>query len=282
MARSVGIVLLAGCSILGACNHPTPTPTQSVTVNFAGMVGQLPFACGSTYTSLGSTATTWAPHDFRFYVNDVTIIDSTGAPLPLSLVQDGVWQTSNVAMLDFEDATADCAGNTPQMNSRVIGTIPAGHTLAGLQFTLGVPEDHDFLDVATAQSPLDQSALYWSWAMGYVFLKVEGITRDQPMGYALHLGSTGCAVDGMGTVTGCTYPNRPVVTFASFDPTKNVVVADLAGLFANTNLDVVDSNSPGCLSDQADPDCGPIFANLGLPFGSAPNNPAEQSFFRVQ
>jgi len=281
MDQKTAISLLAGCSILMAgCNHSAPT--ESVTVKFTGMVGDQPFACESTYAGLGSTSTSWAPQDFRFYVNAVNIIDSNGAMVPLSLEQDGVWQTADVAMLDFEDATKGCEGNTPPTNFQVVGTIPAGHTIAGLQFSVGVPQDLDFLNVDTAQSPLDQSAFYWSWAMGYVFLKVEGATRGQPLGYALHLGSTDCNVNTSQVVTGCTYPDRPLITFPSFDPTKNVVVADLAGLFADTNLDVVTPNTPGCLSEQSNPACGPIFANLGLPFGSAANPPSQQKFFRMQ
>ena len=36
--------------------------------------------------------------------------------------------------------------------------------------------------------------------------------------------------------------------------------------------------SGGCMSDPDDPDCAPIFANLGLPFGD--KSAGKQTFFR--
>ena len=74
-------------------------------------------------------------------------------------------------------------------------------------------------------------------------------------------------------------PNRPEVALTGFDPDKDVVVADLAALLKDANID---QNQPetmsGCMSDPEDSDCAPIFANLGLPFGANPAKP--QTFFR--
>jgi hypothetical protein len=58
------------------------------------------------------------------------------------------------------------------------------------------------------------------------------------------------------------------------------VVADVAALFAQTNLDVNQaSTAAGCMSSPTDEDCAPIFQRLGLPFGNTPAN-AGQSFIR--
>jgi uncharacterized repeat protein (TIGR04052 family) len=278
MSKALSLLAIAGGVWLSGCGKP-PVATQPVTIHFAAMVGTQTFSCGTTYQGLGSTGTTWNPQDFRFYVSAVSVVDSSGTVVPLSLKEDGVWQHDNVALLDFENATSACSNGTPETNGVVTGTIPEGHTITGIQFTVGVPEDLNHLDIATAQSPLNVSGLYWSWAGGYMFLRVEGETTGQTDGWSMHLGSANCSVDPSGKTTTCQDPNRPVVTLTGFDPTKNTVIADAAQLFHSVNLDV-ENNPPGCLSEPTNGDCAMPFANLGLPFNgsSAPT----QIFFRAQ
>ncbi len=68
-------------------------------------------------------------------------------------------------------------------------------------------------------------------------------------------------------------------SFKLFTLSRDVVVADLKGLLDGANVDV---NQPktarGCMSGQADSDCAPLFANLGLSF--AGKQSAGQRFFR--
>jgi uncharacterized repeat protein (TIGR04052 family) len=276
MIRVLLLVIACG-AFLGGCGKPAPT--QTVKIDFAAMVGAQTFACGTSYSGLGTTGTSWNPQDFRFYVSSVGIIDASGAVVPLDLVEDGVWQHSNVALLDFENATGACSNGTPQTNGTVTGTLPLGHTITGIQFTIGVPENLNHLDIASAQSPLNVSGLYWSWAGGYMFLRVEGETMGQHDGWSMHLGSANCTVDASGATTGCQDPNRPVVKLSPFDPAKNTVIVDAAQLFHGVNLDV-ENNPPGCLSEPTNGDCAIPFENLGLPFnGSAAQ---QQVVFRTQ
>jgi hypothetical protein len=90
------------------------------------------------------------------------------------------------------------------------------------------------------------------------------------------------------------------VDLPSFDLSKDAVIADLAALLRDTNVDS-DQNSeknsggmmagrrsetgmgmmmgPGCMSGPNDANCAGLFLNFGLPFGSKPAS--EQKFFRA-
>ncbi|WP_292532056.1 MbnP family copper-binding protein [Methylocystis sp.] len=83
--------------------------------------------------------------------------------------------------------------------------------------------------------------------------------------WMLHLGSTGCRGDATkGEITSCTNPNRIPVKLASFDSAKQRVVLDLKPLFAGIDLGKDKGFSTGCMSGPADPECTPMFENLGL------------------
>lgn len=83
--------------------------------------------------------------------------------------------------------------------------------------------------------------------------------------WMLHLGSTGCRGDAVkGEIASCTNPNRVPVKLASFDPARQRVVLDLKPLFANIDLGRDQGFSTGCMSGPADPECAPMFENLGI------------------
>ena len=91
----------------------------------------------------------------------------------------------------------------------------------------------------------------------------------QAAGFSVHLGSTGCAATTLTSPPSeCSAPNRITVTLDKFDVTKDVVVADIASLLQDTNLDVnAPDTAPGCMSAANDGDCPGIMAAFGLPFG---------------
>ncbi|MGD9540947.1 MbnP family copper-binding protein [Methylocystis sp.] len=83
--------------------------------------------------------------------------------------------------------------------------------------------------------------------------------------WMLHLGSTGCRGDAVkGEIASCTNPNRIPVKLASFEPARQRVVLDLKALFAGIDLGKDKGFSTGCMSGPADPECAPMFENLGL------------------
>jgi uncharacterized repeat protein (TIGR04052 family) len=253
---------------------------QKIAIRFQAMVGESKLACGQWYEGVGTTKSRITPHDFRFYVHNVRLIDGGGKSVPLELEQDDKWQLDGLALLDFEDGTAGCVNGTPDMNDRIVGTVPAG-TYTGLQFTLGVPFDKNHTDLTAQPPPLNLTALAWVWNAGRKFARLDFASTGMPRGFSIHLGSTGCTPsDTKITIpTHCTEPNRPEAELRDFDVTRDTVAVDLGALLKDTNVDV---NQPqtaaGCMSGTTDSDCAGIFANLGLPF--AGNSARPQTFFR--
>jgi len=287
MKLSLGsaLPLTLAALLTAACGEePEPLPSEPVNLSivFKPRVGSQDFACGQQYTGVGTTATAYEPKDFRLYVHNVRLL-SHGTEVPLALTDDGAWQQDGVALLDFEDKTGLCSNGTAATNDRLVGKAPAGH-YTGLRFAVGVPFEKNHQDASTANAPLNVSTLFWSWAGGYKFIRLDGRTTGLPNGHNLHLGSTECQTSGPNQVTSCQNANRFEVEIPDFDPTQaQRVVLDVAAVFSSSNLDANQAQSgPGCMSEPADTDCAPIFDRLGLAFGGTQANPAHQLFFRKE
>jgi uncharacterized repeat protein (TIGR04052 family) len=226
-----------------------------------------------TYPGVGTTDTTFTALDFRLFVHAVTLVTSDGRDVPLALVEDGEWQTHGVALLDFEGGTGCEEGNAPT-NFVVRGTVPDdGARYTGLRFRIGVPPELDHLDADNQPSPLNVTSLFWGWADGYKFFRVDGRTTGQPGGMRFHLGATACSGDARAGTRVCANENNAEIALASFDPDHDTIVADIAGLFSTSDLDHDLGGAAGCMADVADPDCATMMAAIGI--GGA------QSTFRV-
>ena len=269
----------------------------AVNLNFAAVVGAEPFACSDagapkTFANLGTANSTVFFKDFRFYVSNVRLIDDADNEVPITLTTDGAFQLQtesdgHVALLDFEDGTGNCSdtGNA-NTNTSIVGTAPAGN-YTGVVFDLGVPFALNHLDVATAESPLNISALYWAWAIGHKFARIDyAVDGDSPTPWNFHLGSTGCASDGQTSPpsAACAKPNVPTFKLEGFDIAADVITLDAAAIVADSDLTTNASTTPGCMSFPADePDCTPLFPNLGIDYatGACIGDCAAQSVFTV-
>lgn len=295
-----------------------PAVIQHVEVKFAAMVGTENFACGKSYNNIGITKSTIIPSDFRFYVSQVELIDDKGNMVSLKLDQDEIWQYEDVALLDFEDGTGQCRNGNSGIHTSVTGTVPQGH-YTGVRFTLGIPFKTNHGDPTIAPSPLNFTAMFWAWQSGYKFVKIDMATSGQPQdskassdismnnklnllkkiaaassasnkklpqkaaGFSIHLGSTDCVSSTLTSPpdSQCKNPNRVIITFNNFDMGKNVIVADLAALLVDTDVDVnAPDTAPGCMSAQNDADCAHVMPAFGLPFGG--KSAGEQKFFSVR
>ena len=264
-------VLAAGCgggSDGGAAGEPDP---GRVTLTFLAEIAGEPFACGRTFAGIGTTSATIEPGDLRFYVSEVRLVRDDGSAEPVVLDTDGRWQLDDVALLDFEDATGRCSfAGTPERNESVRGAAAPGEYV-GVRFAIGVPFARNHGDAATAPPPLDETALFWNWNAGYKFLLHDSFVQGSGNEFRMHLGSTRCDGDGRGNVTGCGNPNRVAVELTPFDPRRDAIVADLASLFAASDVEQNAAQTPpGCMGSPADDDCAAPFERLGLPFGGRP------------
>jgi uncharacterized repeat protein (TIGR04052 family) len=282
---ALSLALLAGCGKSDSASTPccdVPADRQ-VAVRFKGLVGGDPFSCTSTYAGIGTNPDpakkVLTPKDLRFYVHDLELVTPIGSTVRVSVTDDGKWQHAGVALIDLEDGRGTCSNGNADTNDRVVGTVPAGDYV-GLRFKLGVPADLNHLNVATQPSPLNLTAMFWSWTNGYRFLRIEGSTP----GAILHLGATACTpVDPNDATKGatCANGNRAQVAFPSFNVDTNRVALDLKDLWDATDLT---TNTPGtaggCMSSPNDADCAPIFRKLGLPFGG--QAASAQTLFTVE
>ncbi|MCX8071606.1 MAG: metallo-mystery pair system four-Cys motif protein [Candidatus Binatia bacterium] len=250
---------------------------QRVEIRFRGQVGDEPFQCGATYNGVGQGGSEFTPSDFRFYVSNVRLLTADAREVPVLLDQDGIWQLEDVALIDFENKTSPCVNGTVLTNDTIRGRVAPGD-YNGIRFVLGVPFRLNHGDASVAPPPLSLTAMFWSWQAGYKFLRVDTAFDN----YRVHLGSTGCFYAQPGVVGGCARPNRAEIILRPFSLQHDAIVADLAALLENSDLNAnVAGTPPGCMSDPGDSDCQAILQNLGVDFVTGLPVPALQKFFRV-
>jgi len=260
-----------------------PAQQREVKIRFRASVGDRDFSCAQEYEQLGATKVRAAPGDFRFYVQDLKLVSADGQEVPVAVDKRAPWQTPDVALVDFEDMTGVCHG-TPDTNDYVSGTVPAGD-YKGIVFSNGVPEALNHLEQSTQPPPLDLTDMYWAWLTGYRFFVVEfqqaGLNVDdgagQDAGVArpgvglLHIGSTACRKD-----KGCTKKNRNEIRLEDFDPESDVIVADAAAVFVETDI----RQDMQCHS--ADETCAPMYPRAGVIWETGESDPSAQKLYRVE
>lgn len=270
---SAMILLACAASAAGYANAGTTAAAapRQLDIAFEMLANGQPVRCGQPLASVGSDARRATLRDARFYVYDVALIGADGNRTPLALdIND--WQNEQVALLDFEDASAGCSGGTPATNMVVSGTVPAGQ-YSGLAFTIGVPPASNHTSTELEGAPLDIAAMGWSWQAGRKFTKIEidpegGVTKadgSRAAAWYVHLGATGCTGNPVtGETVSCRRANRVPVVMERFDPAGERVVLDLDVLFEATQVSADRGGAVGCMSGPTDPECKGIFERLGL------------------
>lgn len=283
------IIILLGLLLLPllALQAQDDGEMQPITLHFAATVGDDMAMCGQTYAGVGADEAEISFTDFRFYVSNIQLLTPEGEAVAFELEQDGMWQTENVALLDFENAEAGCSDTgTAALNGEIIGMAPAGDYV-GLKFDMGVPFELNHDDVTTAPSPLNVAAMFWNWQFGYKFIRVDLVTdAEENSGWFIHLGSTGCesVAGAIAPQEPCSNPNITTITFDEFDFENGVIVADLGGLLTDVALYDNTLMPPGCMSGTDDPDCTILFPNFGLSLaeGICPDGDCSaQTLFRI-
>lgn len=271
---------------------------EPIEIAFEARVGDLPFACGRSYTGIGSDGAGATPQDFRFYVHDVRVVTADGEERAVELEDDGVYQGGGVALLDFEDGSGSCTNGTAEMHTTLKGVVRAQPRHGGgeegyaeIRFRIGVPEAQNHGDLTTLPAPLNDTTMSWSWNAGHIFFAAWGVFGgDMAFPIGVHVGSTGCMGDAMaGEVVSCSKANRPEIALAGFNHETSKVIVDWGALFAGLSVaapsaacaEVEGETSCACHSFGPEPLCGPLFTAVGLDWSSGKVT-AGQSIFRVQ
>lgn len=249
-----------------------------IDIRFHATVGDRPLACGERYSGVGASKSNIAIADFRLFLSKLELIRADGSAAPFVLEQDGVWQYQDLALLDFEDGSGSCNIGTQGTRNFVRGTAPIGN-YQGLRFTLGVPPALNHSDPTTAPSPLNLTAMFWSWQAGYKFLKLDlapvrdaSATPAPTQAFSLHVGSTGCMGGARGAdMPRCAQPNRVTIDLKEFDARRDVVTVDVGALLGETMLNANTPTTPaGCMSFPKDADCNAVMPRLGLAYDGHP------------
>lgn len=275
---------------------PAGADLERVLIPFLASVNGERLECGKLYDGLGVMRSAIELRDFRFYVHDLELIDAGGKGTPVRIDDDGEFQMryskpdgseGGLALIDFatEDSELCSERGTEATHTYVAGRAPAGK-YEKLAFTIGVPQELNHVHGAASQAPLNAYGMQWSWASGYRHMKLDVRTTTEGTvneTYYFHPGATGCRSDS-GAISGnFTCDNAMTVRVTMpFTPGKEAVEADVARLYANSDL----SHGRGCmgtstLGDDTNPTipvktgCAQIWETLGLRLPSALANKPE-------
>jgi uncharacterized repeat protein (TIGR04052 family) len=261
------------------------------------MVNEQNFVCGETYRPVGAVIQdSYKINDFRVYLSGFKLFNPhVNQYDTLVLKDDAKWQTTNIALLDFENG---CLNGTPDTNTEVKAVLSAGKNVSdynGICFTLGLPFEENHGDPTILPSPLNISGMLWSWTTGRKFIRIDGMGDPDNLksSFVVHLGSTGCSdVNKQGKQPDgpCTYPNTPEICLSNFNPVNNTIKVDIAQILKESNIVY---NTPdtavGCMAGNNDPECQTILPLLGIDFTykDGVNLPVlypkkEQQFFTVK
>lgn len=256
-------------------------------IEFRVEVGGVPAACGQTYDNLGSGGDSAQIKDMRMYVSRVRLIGSAGE-VPFELSSSGEFQDGQVALLDFEDGTAGCSDTgDARTNTSIVGTVADGD-YTGIAFDVAVPFAVNHEDVTAADPPLDVGEMYWAWAIGHRFLRIDLDVNDGANRWNIHTGSTMCGTPDMMTppTAECARPNRAEISLDGFTLGTSVVVLDIEPLVADSDITAnVDGTAFGCQSFPDDSDeCTNLYPNLGMDFstGACTSGCSQQSAFSLK
>jgi uncharacterized repeat protein (TIGR04052 family) len=267
LARSFFAAMLARYLLLLLMVSACSAPQQTIEIPFVPRFGEQPISCGTDATGIALT-------DLRFYVHDLRLLDMDGTDTPATMLEDPLWQSNAVALLDFEDGAGACINGTQQTNTVIRAQVPEGE-YAGIRFRIGVPEALNHADPLRAQAPLNYSVMHWHWRTGYKFLRA-GVANDQD-GFWIHLGSSRCKGTSS-DVSSCSAPNRPLVELPAFEPGEDAVEVDLQQLVRE--IDLGDGSPTDCSSGPAESACEMPFKALGLDFATGANGHAAAVFRR--
>lgn len=254
----ISLLLMLGCS----------AERMPVEIPFRAQFGDRVIGCHDEAPGYSLT-------DLRFYVYDIRLIQESGREAPLDLSIVPLWQSNDVALLDFENGQGRCVNGSAEVNTVVRGLAePANYT--GLRFRIGVPENLNHGDPLLAEPPLAYTSMHWHWLTGYRFLRA-GVAGAND-GFWLHLGSTRCE-GTVADIKGCRASNRAEASLPGYDLARDTVIVDLQKLFADVRLE--DGNPTSCSSGPAENACMEPFAALGIDFETG-NEVAPASIFRLQ
>ena len=286
------LLILTACGGGSSGSGNSTNTTTEVSIPFMARANSTPINCAAQLTGLGSDFASGSIRSFALYIHDLVLINSDGSELAVTL-NDNDWQSSGVALLDYQDKLDNCASETSKpTNSTVLGTVNGDlENVSGIRFSVGVPEALNHDDASAAVTPLNRIDLFWSWQFGYKHLRMDiapdggVLTADNSTTttWNIHLGSTGCVGDAQGgEAVICAANNRPTIELDGLDLSSQGILIDYGKLVENSSLLADGGGAPGCMSGPTDPECPSVFDALGMDLGDTPDPISGQTVFSIE
>lgn len=147
---------------LSACNDEENKGPATVALNFQGVFGDDPLLMYERAYDYPEDMQTKFQL-FHFYLSDVVLLPENPAGEEVKLVDIDL-----ITFKDIQDETTASQGVTIYAED-----VPAG-SYRGIRLGIGVPMDLNQTQPGDYPPGHVLTDNYWSWAMGYVFFKIEG------------------------------------------------------------------------------------------------------------
>ncbi|MFN7116733.1 MAG: MbnP family protein [Saprospiraceae bacterium] len=157
--KRLAFLLLFGILFLAAdCNDDNPQPNETgiLELNFKGTFGNDPLVMYAREYAY-EAGMKLKLQLFRFYLAEITLADN--------------YKISDVEIVDFEDVQSD--GMAQQGITIRLEKVPANN-YNGIKMGIGLNEKLNKTQPGDYEPGHPLSDNYWSWALGYVFTKIEG------------------------------------------------------------------------------------------------------------
>lgn len=127
------------------------------------VAGTTPFVAGEEFTTEGGTKV--RAGIVAFFLSRAVLISSTGERVPARFADPaGVPRPYDLLLVNSMDATLPS-----------VDLLARPGSYASLELGIGVPQACNHGDPTRAVFPLNASSgLYWTWATGYMFIRIEG------------------------------------------------------------------------------------------------------------
>lgn len=250
----------------------------------------------TTETVSGSSNVTLK--DARFYVYDINLVRADGSKQPFTLIPDNTYQNSytanattySVGLVDFADKSNDCSAgtmegmgfgkNTSDTNSKLTG-YPVYGLFSGVEFKIGLPDALNNLQSDTQTAPLSNTGMYWNWAGGYKFMKLEFLHKGTNSSVSWHNGGSSCT-GSYGSIS-CTYKNISTVSINK--SSGNLTSSDVIALNIRELTDSTDTsagvscmNGPQGTMMSANANCAKMGANMGINLDGTTTTSTQRAF----
>ncbi len=304
----LSLFTVAACG--GSSGGGVDTP---VNVRFRAVADGESVDCNSRIEGVGpSGRANFGISDLRFFVSNVNLLDLDGNPLETEIdFNEFQYKDSggSVALIDLTDNSSGACSNTAisfaegtaRVNSILALLVNGEQEIGGISFDVGVPQrlmKETIANYTAEDAPSPLGELHWSWAAAYRhFVMNFQIERDGESGEGyIHVGSRDCGGNGAQALLDrddCGLINTPKVLLTGFDPEKHEVTIDVKQLIQGLSFvtEVFNTEPPfesigqgigvACHSAplESQPDCGPVFASLGVDLRSGLANAQTNSVF---